>query len=269
MAIKEYTGIEFDENEIGYLALHFGAAIERKKSQSGPKHCLVVCASGLGTARFIYYRLKSYFGNNLDVIGTTEYYKLDEINLNDVDFIVSSIPIPEHFRKPVIQVNAVLKEQDLKAIEKFILDENDQMSALSYFKEDLTFLNQKLTSQLEVLDFFNKNLLEQRLVDETFLDAVFEREKVASTAFGNLVAVPHPITPKTTKTFVGVCTLKKPILWNETPVQIVLLLCVKKNSQEDLQEMYDLIGKLIENKTMVQNILKAKTYHEFIQGMKE
>lgn len=30
IAVKEYTGIEMDENEIGYLALHFGAAIERK-----------------------------------------------------------------------------------------------------------------------------------------------------------------------------------------------------------------------------------------------
>ncbi|NRK74294.1 PRD domain-containing protein, partial [Salmonella enterica subsp. enterica serovar Typhi] len=100
LAIKEYTEIEMDENEIGYLALHIGAAMERKKLHSGPKRCLVVCASGLGTAQLIYYRLKSYFGSNLEVIGTTEYYMLDQYNLNEIDFIVSSIPIKESFAVP-------------------------------------------------------------------------------------------------------------------------------------------------------------------------
>lgn len=34
IVIKEQTGIEIHENEIGYLALHFGAAIERKKQKA-------------------------------------------------------------------------------------------------------------------------------------------------------------------------------------------------------------------------------------------
>lgn len=269
IAVKEYTGIEMDENEIGYLALHFGAAIERKKLQSGPKRCLVVCASGLGTAQLIFYRLKSYFGHNLEVVGTTEYYKLKQMNLNGIDFIVSSIPIQESFHIPVIEVNAVLKEQDLKSIEKFIVNQNTRQPILSYFHKDLTFLKEKLATQEKALEFLNDVLLDKGLVDDTFLEAIYEREKVAPTAFGNLVAIPHPITPKTKKTFVVVCTLVKPIIWSETPVQIIFLLCVKKDSQEDLQEMYDLLGKFIENKAMVQNILKAKTYEDFIHVIRE
>ncbi|MFZ2463225.1 MAG: PRD domain-containing protein [Caldibacillus thermoamylovorans] len=269
IAVKEYTGIEMDENEIGYLALHFGAAIERKKLQSGPKRCLVVCASGLGTSQLIFYRLKSYFGHNLEVVGTTEYYKLKQMNLNGIDFIVSSIPIQESFHIPVIEVNAVLKEQDLKSIEKFIVNQNTSQPILSYFHKDLTFLKEKLATQEKALEFLNDVLLDKGLVDDTFLEAIYEREKVAPTAFGNLVAIPHPITPKTKKTFVVVCTLVKPIIWSETPVQIIFLLCVKKDSQEDLQEMYDLLGKFIENKAMVQNILKAKTYEDFIHVIRE
>lgn len=33
--------------------------------------------------------------------------------------------------------------------------------------------------------------------------------------------------------------------------------------------MYDLLGKFIENKAMVQNILKAKTYEDFIHVIRE
>lgn len=193
IAVKEYTGIEMDENEIGYLALHFGAAIERKKLQSGPKRCLVVCASGLGTAQLIFYRLKSYFGHNLEVVGTTEYYKLKQMNLNGIDFIVSSIPIQESFHIPVI---------DLKSIEKFIVNQNTSQPILSYFHKDLTFLKEKLGTQERALEFLNDVLLDKGLVDDTFLEAIYEREKVAPTAFGNLVAIP-PDHPKNKENLCG------------------------------------------------------------------
>src|SRR5699024_3582199 len=101
LSIESKLGIEINENEIGYLALHIGAAIERRKYKSGPKRCLIVCASGLGTAQLIYYRLKANFEPNLNVVGTTEYYKLHEYNLHDIDFIVSSIPISEKLPFPV------------------------------------------------------------------------------------------------------------------------------------------------------------------------
>ncbi|MGN8841967.1 BglG family transcription antiterminator [Niallia sp. HCP3S3_B10] len=269
LAIKEYTEIEMDENEIGYLALHIGAAMERKKLHSGPKRCLVVCASGLGTAQLIYYRLKSYFGSNLEVIGTTEYYMLDQYNLNEIDFIVSSIPIKESFAVPVIEVNAILKESDLKAIEKFILTHSNHQPMESFFLQDLVFFKQAFHTKEEVLAFLHGQLMEQGFVGKAFLEAVYEREKVAPTSYGNLVAIPHPITPQTEKTFLCVCTLEKPIDWNNNPVQIVFLLCVKRNSQEDLQEMYDVLGKFIEDHSGVHKILKASSYEEFLRIMKE
>lgn len=42
IVIKEQTGIEIHENEIGYLALHFGAAIERKNRKPAETlyHCM-------------------------------------------------------------------------------------------------------------------------------------------------------------------------------------------------------------------------------------
>ncbi|MER2059274.1 MAG: PTS sugar transporter subunit IIA, partial [Niallia sp.] len=163
----------------------------------------------------------------------------------------------------------ILKESDLKAIEKFILKQNNHQPIESFFLQDLVFLKKRFQIQEEVLTFLHAQLMEQGLVGNAFLDAVYEREKVAPTSYGNLVAIPHPITPQTEKTFLCVCTLEKPINWNNNTVQIVFLLCVKKNSQEDLQEMYDVLGKFIEDHTSVHKILKANTYEEFMRIMKE
>lgn len=263
MTINEAIGTVIDENEIGYLALHIAAAIERRKSEIVPKRCLIVCASGLGTAQLIYYKLKSQFGDSLEVAGTTEYYKLKNCELAGIDFIISSIPIQEELAVPVIVVNAILGDPDIRKIEKYILKEQQHISA--YFQEELIFLGQELRTKEQVLEFLHKKLIERGLVDEGCLQAVYERERVAPTSFGNLVAIPHPITPHSTTTFLTVCTLKKPIMWKEKPVQFVCLLNVMKDSQEDLQVMYDLLGRIIHDSAVVERLIKAKTYEDFMK----
>ncbi|MFD1067634.1 BglG family transcription antiterminator [Oceanobacillus locisalsi] len=265
MTIGQEMGAEIDENEVGYIALHIGAAIERKKLMSGAKRCLIVCASGFGTAQLIYYKLKNQFGKELDVAGTTEYYKLHDYNLNDIDFIVSSIPISDNISVPVIQVNAILGENDLMKIGQFIDKKN--LSINTYFDEKLTFIRKKFQTMDEVLGFLNDELIQKGLVDETFIEAVYEREEIAPTSYGNLVAIPHPITPKTEKTFLTVCTLEKPIKWRGKLVQFVCLLCVKTGSQEDLQEMYEILGKIIDNSVIVKRLIKARNYKEFIGNL--
>lgn len=267
LAIEEHTGTEMDENEVGYLALHIGAAIEREKLQSGPKRCLIVCASGFGTAQLLFYKLKNKFGRSLDVIGTTEYYKLSQYDLKDVNFIVSSIPIPEKLPVPVIEVNAILGDSDIDKIKEFI--GNSKQHIHTYFREELMFFGKKLNSQEEVLEFLHAKLYGMGLVEPSFLEAIYEREKVAPTSFGNLVAIPHPITPKSEQTFLAVCTLEKPVIWKDKPVQFVCLLSVKKNSQEDLQSMYELLEKIIDNKSIVQSLIKVKSYDEFMRVLVE
>ncbi|WP_188456618.1 BglG family transcription antiterminator [Virgibacillus oceani] len=262
VVIEEQTGTKINENEIGYLALHIGAAMERHKLKSGPKRCLIVCASGLGTAKLIYYKLKSKFSREIDVIGTTEYYKLDKLDLNDVDFIVSSIPISEDLPVPIVEVNAILGDHDLKKIRDFVID--SKQSVERYFQEELMFLRKSFTSKEEVLEFMHHQMAGKGLVESSFLEAVYEREEIAPTSFGNLVAVPHPITPKSETTFLAICTLEKPIAWNDKLVQFVCVLCVKKNSTEDLQSMYDLLGKIIENAAIVEKLVNVKRYEDFI-----
>ncbi|PKR84126.1 BglG family transcription antiterminator [Heyndrickxia camelliae] len=266
LAIEEQTGTKMNENEVGYLALHLGAAIERQKMKSGPKRCIIVCASGLGTAQLIYYKLKNQFGDILDVVGTTEYYNLKQYNLRDIDFVVSSIPISAELPVPVVEINAILGESDLAKIEKLLAN---QISVVEqYFRPELMFLGEDFISKEAVLEFLYIKLLKMGLVEPTFLEAVYERENVAPTAFGNLVAIPHPITPKSHQTFLTVCTLKKPIQWGEKLVQFICIINVKKNSQEDLQSMYELLGKIIDSSSIVQKLIKAKDYHEFIGNIR-
>jgi lichenan operon transcriptional antiterminator len=263
MVLKRELGIDIDENEVGYLALHIGAAIERRSIHTEPKRCMIVCASGVGSARLLSYKLQSKFGAKLEIVGTTEYYKLNEVPFDSLDFIVSTIPIKESLPVPVIVVNTFLGGNDFEKVEKVL--EERKHGTLEYTKKELVFLQEKFETKEEVLCFLSEKLEKLGLVDSTFIDAVFEREALSPTSFGNLVAIPHPITPKTDSTFWAICTLQKPIEWGGKRVQFICLLSIEKNSSTYLQKMYALLVKIVEEIQIVQQLLKCKTYDEFLE----
>lgn len=261
IVIKDELGLDIHEHEIAYIAIHIGAAIERAKSIQAVKRCIIVCASGAGSARLLYYKLLSKFGSRLEIIGTTEYYKLKDISFDSIDFIVSTIPIPDTLSVPILQVNTILGGNDFVKIEDMLGVVNE--NRIEYLKQELVFLQQCFETKMEVLSFLVEKLIVQGLVNEGFLQAVLEREKVSPTCFGNLVAIPHPIMPQTVETFWTICTLKKPIDWDGKRVQFVCLLSVRKNSNEDLLNMYKMLGKVVDDSQVVQQLLKCSRFSEF------
>lgn len=111
-----------------------------------------------------------------------------------------------------------------------------------------------------------EKLYEQKLVSKDYVHSVLEREVVAPTCFGNLVAIPHPLTPVTEETFWTVCTLKKPIEWaDKNMVQFICLLNIRRVPNGDLERMYKRLIAIIESSTTVQKILKSESADEIIK----
>ena len=267
VVIEKYTEVAIDENEIAYLALHIGAAMERQKLKQGPKRCLIVCASGMGTSQLIYYRLKSKFNGKMDIVGTTEYYRLSTYPLEDIDFIITTIPIHEDLGIPIVEVNAIISKDDLQHISSYIAG-NPSNVIRNYLQEDYLFLNQSFPVKEDILAFMVSEIESDDRKRIQFLESIYEREKIAPTAFGNLVAIPHPLTPQSQQTFISIATLTEPIPWTtEKMVQFVLLLSVKKNSIEDLQPLYEMISKLIEHPESLQKLIQTTDKATFMRMM--
>ncbi|WP_245719365.1 BglG family transcription antiterminator [Pelagirhabdus alkalitolerans] len=265
IVIEGEIDVSIDENEIGYLALHIGAAIERKKAQDQPIRCYIVCASGLGSAQLIKYKIKAVFGSQVDILGTTEYYKIQQIPFHQTDVIISSVPIKDSLPIPVIEVNTILGEPDINRIRAFVDEDNTNL--LEYIRRDFIYLNQGLSTKEEALTFLVDQLNKTIDLPKDYLDLIFEREAIAPTAYGNSVAIPHPVTAQTDQTFLTICTLKKPIEWTNQSVQFICLLNVAKNSQEDLQDMYQMLIKLIEQPKFIQKLIQCQDRDQFLQTL--
>lgn len=59
--IRQYVGREITDIEIGYIAVHICAAIERKKNKEVAFHVILVCHAGIGTSRLLLEKIKKTF----------------------------------------------------------------------------------------------------------------------------------------------------------------------------------------------------------------
>ncbi len=109
--IEEDIGDSVNQEEIGYLTLHFMASIERSKNKKHRKpNVLIVCATGIGTSKFISNKLKSIFDINIiDTISSHTMEKVLKYNKN-IDLIVTTIPLKAKGIK-CIEVNTFLTEK--------------------------------------------------------------------------------------------------------------------------------------------------------------
>lgn len=261
--IEKKLGVKISEDEIGFIALHIGTALEREKIKTF-KNVLIVCASGIGSAKLLSYRLKNNFSNYINIVDTISYYQLEDYNLSNIDFIISTIPITKTFDIPVLTVNTFLSESDIENISNYLVF-GDLYDEQDFLDPSRIFLNIEFNDKESVIRFLCEELYKQNLVTKKYVHLVLEREKLAPTSYGNLVAIPHPITPSTDKTFWTVCTLKQPILWDEDhPVQFVCLLNVKKGAKKTLDFMYDRLIRIINSKSVIEKIIKCESKEELI-----
>lgn len=115
-------------SEIGFLAMHFGAALERKRNQLRRIAAVIVCPTGIGTSRLLAAGLQREYPN-LDVRGVMSAFQLDpdKLRAEGVELVVSTVELDIKFR--YLRVNPMLTMQDKMllgtAIDALLLQKKD------------------------------------------------------------------------------------------------------------------------------------------------
>lgn len=115
--LESRLGRRVPESEIGFLAMHFGAAMERLRTFSSPrKRVLVVCGGGCATAWLLVSRMRAEFPE-LDVIDVQSAmdFANKKISPPEADLIITTIPL-EKQKTPIIVVNPLLNDVDKSKI---------------------------------------------------------------------------------------------------------------------------------------------------------
>jgi mannitol operon transcriptional antiterminator len=116
--ITERYGFKVPDEEIGFLAMHFGAASVRLENQKESKRKVdigIVCASGIGISRLMYTKLKRFLKDRAELI-TYGKDDLTPIQLKKMDFLISSMVL-DNIDADIVRVSPLLIESDLERIE--------------------------------------------------------------------------------------------------------------------------------------------------------
>ena len=253
--------IILNEDEIGFISIHFGAAIERHKLNAPKLRVLLVCTTGVGSSQLLKYKLKSKFNKRITIIGLSQYYNLDKFSDDDYDLIISTVNFDNTSRKPTIVINDILGESDFSKIEKFI-DKKELLTQKKYLNIEDIFLELDFDNKNDILKYMSENLNYKINKNYNLYKSILEREKVANTDYGNLVAIPHPIKPRAKETFISVGVSKNRINWGNNFIRIIIFLCIGENEVDNLDGLYEKIFKFTDNLDNVTKIINSKTKDE-------
>ena len=95
MNVQKKLDITVTDEEIGYIAMHLGAAMERLKTvHAGKLRALIVCGGGCATAYLLVSRIHAEFPE-IDVIEVCSMLELSKEKLmaTNPDFIISSVSL--------------------------------------------------------------------------------------------------------------------------------------------------------------------------------
>ncbi|MBM7686014.1 BglG family transcription antiterminator [Defluviitalea raffinosedens] len=299
--MEKYEAIHVPEEEIAYIAMHFGAAMEhRKKERSAIHHRIVVaCSSGIGASRMLSSRIEKEFPyiHIVDCISTLNIDS-EMLKSRDVELIVSTVPIPQ-CSLPVVVVNPLFNEKNKEELEKFLANRQENQNG-TYFKQKTMSLKEKL----EILNIYNRKIIQVldhfrllrdvsiKNVDEAIafvtsqvvegeqarkmlIDDLIHREKQGSTLLEQKeIMLLHCLSAAVDSLYFWIIRPNnifyiKDLDGNNKPVAIIsVMLAPKKTEQEGLDVLSEITKELMENSRFTY-LIREKLEHEIYGELSE
>lgn len=264
--LEEHTGKKVPEEEIGYLTVHFGAALVRLKEREEVIRKVsigVVCSSGIGISRLMSSKLLNTFKDRVSI---TTYGKNDitPFVVSKADFFVSSIPL-EQMEIPVIFVNPLLNAEDMQKIQQMVYQyerapmKQNAKDTFSIELEEINLVAAQIRSVIKYLDFFK---VDDRIGFDELLIAVgermspysdrrerirediYRREQIATQVFAELgFALLHATTKGVVRPQFAVCMTKDLTPFKDPyfkGIKVVFIMLVPED--ENLRINRDIMG---------------------------
>ncbi|WP_312692146.1 BglG family transcription antiterminator [Caproiciproducens sp.] len=258
---KEY-GLSIGEDELGYLAMHFGAFHERMNSR---KKAAILCSYGIGTSQLITERISREIPE-LEIAGVYPIHYLESALAHDVDIVISTVDIDNyHSNVPLVVIEDFLGNDCIARIKDALYHRGDEKTGLvTLFRPEAFFKLQAKTRE-QAIEEMGKRMLAMGLIQKSTLDSVKMREKKSSTDIGNLVAVPHTIYQGDLPSVVGIGILKQPIKWGEENVQLLFFISFNSVDSANASMFRQLYGR-VKDIRLVNQLIASSSYDQFIKN---
>lgn len=269
--ISEKVGIQIEDNEIAYIALHIGNAIAEQMSDRQKLSVLVLMPQYYDNSAVLSNRLQSQFSTYINVKGIiSDLSQINQyapnvdilivVNSNYIDHNISTVNISQFLLVEDIQklnIAITTKQHQVKK-DKF------QESLLSFFDSNNFVKSDKLKNIDAVFNLVSSKLEKQKVVQSDFKERLYQREQMSSTAFGR-IAIPHSLDMSAQKSKGFIVVNPHGIKWSGgNEVYLVIALAIDPNNKQLFREVFDELSDIVTDINNVTELIKCKNYSEFI-----
>lgn len=259
--LKKMYLVDINEDEIAFIALHIQAYLERKETQK--IEAVIVCSTGLGTARLLEQRVRKNFSDRLKI---TRVVSLQEIKTQPIseELVISTVNM-QYEEAPVIKVSPFLDDFSANAINNKVeelIDNHEHANAfMNLIDKDLILFGDKIKTKEEVIEAMGDRLIKHGYGDKGIGKAAVERERIASTKIG-FVATPHAPVDYVKKPCISLYINPKGIMWDQEKVKLIFFLAMNESIKSDIQQIYQHFNEILENNKRLKKIIHLENKDE-------
>lgn len=271
--LERKYGIKPTRDEIGFITTHFAVHMEKEFTNKLKKYnkIAIVCSSGGGSAYLTKLKLSSLF--NISKIETFSIVQLKELEEYNPDIIFATIEITSNLQVPLIYIKELLDDYDILKIKQLVsLDKIDKVFISKtkdyyikrFFSPSYFIISENEKDYIKTIESMAKKIEEDGVGGKNYTDLVLRRESFSSTVYLNGVAIPHPIEMIGNKDIVFINILKNPIKVNNKKINVIFMVSLQKENLELHKEITRDLFEIMNDKKMIQDILKVNSFKEFI-----
>ncbi|MGG5373293.1 PTS sugar transporter subunit IIA [Enterococcus sp. AZ196] len=168
--------VHFTKEDIALFVIHFLGGIRRFQETHQPNlRVLLVCHSGYGTSVLLKNLIEKNY--NVEVIGTSSIYQINDYLSQNIDLIVSTLYFSFEIKKtvevPILFISPFLTFNDDQKLKEFGITRKREKNKISVNKllkvlERHTTISNSLSLKKDLLAAFPENLQEERKESSLF-----------------------------------------------------------------------------------------------------
>ncbi len=264
--IYEKTGYRINDDEIAYICIHIGSLLETSDQQK--------LSCGLVMPR--YYNFTEEIRNKIqERIAAEAVIKIipeeDFKQFNTLDMVITTDPNLKVDSEKKILITGIIRNSELDAIEQKAREIRQKKKIetlinqlLSVTSDKFFYKNPEFTGKEDLIIRMANELLDKGIVGYDYLDDVFYREKISSTAF-NQIAVPHTLTMNANQTMISIALFDKPVSWGSKKISIVFMFAIHPEDKKMFHFIFDNLISLLLNDENVSLLKECRNYTDFIE----
>ncbi|EAK9279308.1 BglG family transcription antiterminator [Listeria monocytogenes] len=270
--LQEKLTIDFNEDEISFIALHIGSFLESENRDYIRLEIGLLIEDYHDLRTNMLKKLRARFENEatIKLIENEDYEdNFDIILTTNRDIALEKAG--SIFIHPLLTMKDIKKISNRIQTKKKILENHLRGQQIDRYIVRSLYANQIDPSELtpaKIREQMISKMEKQTFVTPEFKEKVEKREQMAPTSFPSGIAIPHSIKNDALQSGVSIMTLQEPIYWNDVKIKIIALVAISKKDATEFNDFFEKFVEIVSEPINTKRLSMAESFEAFIQKLK-